>query len=295
MIDLSLNALAEDKIEDLLVSIEDKLNADILYLSGPMMGNLERVFLNRIESLKDDGAKHNLERDAIYIILTTEGGSAEVVERLVNILRHNYSIVNFIVPDYAYSAGTIFCMSGNKIYMDYFSVLGPIDPQVETKEGKLVAALGYLDKVEELIKKANEGTLSDAEFVILKEFNLAELKSFEQAKDLTIDLLKKWLAKYKFEDWQIHKSTGLPVSVEDKEHRAEEIADALSDHHIWKSHGRPLSINELRSLKLQIDDYSEDKELHMAIRELYSYCTDLLETNGVGSYIRIRRSCDVSN
>lgn len=175
--------------------------------------------------------------------------------------------------------------------MDYFSVLGPIDPQVETKDGKLVAALGYLDKIEELIAKANDGTLSDAEFIILKDFDLAELKSYEQAKDLTIDLLKKWLAKYKFNDWKNHKSTGSPVSNEDKEARAEEIADALSDHHIWKSHGRPLSINELRELRLEIDDYSNDDDLHTMIRELHAYCTDLLETYMVKNYIRIRRSC----
>jgi len=295
MIDYSLNTLAEDRIEKLIISIESKLNADVLYLRGPMMGNLESIFLSMIESLRKDDKKRDLGRNEIYIILTTEGGSAEVVERLVNILRHHYSKVNFIVPDYAYSAGTIFCMSGNRIYMDYFSVLGPIDPQVETKDGKLVAALGYLDKIEELIAKANNGTLSDAEFVILKDFDLAELKSYEQAKDLTIDLLKKWLTKYKFEDWKTHGSTGLQVSNEDKEERAREIADALSDHHIWKSHGRPLSINELRELRLKIDDYSEDEELHDAIRELHAYCTDLLQTVGIPNYIRIRRSCDENN
>ena len=73
-------------------------------------------------------------------MLTTGGGSTTVVERLVNILRQHYKEVNFIVPDYAYSAGTIFCMSGDNILMDYFSVLGPIDPQVQNKEGRLVAA-----------------------------------------------------------------------------------------------------------------------------------------------------------
>lgn len=34
-----------------------------------------------------------------------------------------------------------------------FSVLGPIDPQVKNKEGNFVPALGYLDKVNELIEK----------------------------------------------------------------------------------------------------------------------------------------------
>ena len=37
--------------------------------------------------------------------------------------------------------------------MDYYSVLGPIDPQVNRGEG-LVPALGYLKKYDELIEKS---------------------------------------------------------------------------------------------------------------------------------------------
>ena len=91
------------------------------------------------------------------------------------VFRHFYKEVNFVVPDYAYSAGTILCLSGDNIYMNYFSNLGPIDPQVKTKDGKFVSALGYLDKIGALLEKANNKTISDAEFVILKEFDLAEL------------------------------------------------------------------------------------------------------------------------
>ena len=83
------------------------------------------------------------------------------------------------MPDCAYSAGTIFCMSGDEIMMDYFSVLGPIDPQVQNKEGRFVPALGYLDKVSSLLEKAKNGTLTNVEFLILKDFDLAELRAYE--------------------------------------------------------------------------------------------------------------------
>lgn len=72
--------------------------------------------------------------------------------------------------------------------MDYFSVLGPIDPQVMSKEGRWVAALGYLDKVNDLLEKARQNTLTEAEFLILKDFDLAELKGYERAKELAIAL-----------------------------------------------------------------------------------------------------------
>ena len=91
-------------------------------------------------------------------------------------------------------------MSGDEIWMDYFSVLGPIDPQVQNKDGRFVPALGYLDKVNELIEKAKNNTLTNAEFLILRDFDLAELRHYEQAKELTITLLKRWLAKYKFKN-----------------------------------------------------------------------------------------------
>lgn len=57
------------------------------------------------------------------IILTTTGGSVEATEDFVEILRHHYDVVDFIIPNYAMSAGTIFAMSGDEIYMDYASVL----------------------------------------------------------------------------------------------------------------------------------------------------------------------------
>ena len=90
-------------------------------------------------------------------------------------------------PDYAMSAGTIFCMSGDEIYMDYSSALGPIDPQVFNGD-TWVPALGYLEKVAELVQKSHDGKLSDAEYMILANQDLAELAQYEQQRDLTITL-----------------------------------------------------------------------------------------------------------
>lgn len=98
-------------------ALEEHLNADVLVYYGSLTPVSANLFAKFIEELKLDKVKH----DKLYVILTTMGGSAEVVERYVNILRHHYAEVNFIVPDYAYSAGTIFCMSGDNIFMDYRS------------------------------------------------------------------------------------------------------------------------------------------------------------------------------
>lgn len=274
----------KEMIVNALLELEKVTDGDVLCYSGPIIDGNENVFLDIIEELAGDQDKRNV----LNVVLTTTGGSAMAVERYVNIIRKHYEKVVFIIPDYAYSAGTIFCMSGDEIWMDYFSVLGPIDPQVKNKEGKFVPALGYLDKVNSLIEKAKNGVLTNAEFLILKDFDLAELRAYEQAKELTITLLRKWLVKYKFKNWNKHKN-GRSVTREEKEKRAEEIADKLGDNNLWKSHGRPICIEELENLKLKIEDYSDKEELRKVIRKYYNLSKDMMNKYGLNIFIQTRK------
>lgn len=277
----------EDTLKQLLngklKALEQYLDADVLVYTGDLGPLPAHIFTKIVEELKNDATKH----DKLYVILTTRGGSAEMVERYVNILRHHYQEINFIVPDHAYSAGTIFCMSGDSIHMDYSSVLGPIDPQVPNKDNKFVAALGYLDKVNEFIAKAAAGNLTNAELIWLKEIDLGDLRSFEQARDLTIDLLKKWLVVYKFKNWNTHHD-GRPVTVADKAQRAEDIARDLSDNKKWKSHGKGITIKELTVLKLKIEDFSSDANLRPLIRDYYNTMDEYVRMRNIPLFIHNR-------
>lgn len=136
----------DDQIREELKSrireIETHLDADCITVYGPLFPGMEKLFRDFIEKLRTD---HDGEgRNRLAVILYTQGGSAESVEKLVDIIRFHYSEVFFVVPEEAMSAGTIFCMSGDKIYMDYTSSLGPIDPQIHNGSD-WVPALGYLD------------------------------------------------------------------------------------------------------------------------------------------------------
>ena len=168
-----------------LSELERSFKSDVVFYFGEIHPSLEKGFRDFVEELKKD--KENL-HNRLTIILNTPGGSAETVEKMVYIIRFHYKEIYFVVPDYAMSAGTIFCMSGDKIFMDYSSSLGPIDPQVYNGSN-WVPALGYLDKVNELILKSSNGTLTEAEFLILQKLDLAELRSYEMAKNLTVTLL----------------------------------------------------------------------------------------------------------
>lgn len=128
---------------------------------------------------------------------------------MVETIRHHYQDVNFVIPNHAFSAGTIFSMSGDYIYMDYYSRLGPIDSQVQTPNGKMVPALGYLIQWERLLKKAEEQTITLPEIqLMIQGFDQAELYHYEQARELSVHLLKEWLAQYKFRRWTEKSKSG---------------------------------------------------------------------------------------
>ncbi len=113
---------------------------------------------------------------------------------------------------------------------------------------------------------------------------------YEQARDLSISLLKDWLVKYKFKDWNTHSNSGQPVSADEKIKRAQEIAEALSDHKKWHSHGRMIGIKTLiDELRLKIEDYTGNPELKSAIRKYSDLLLDCVQTRNMGYMFHTRR------
>ena len=104
-------------VRDAEADLERRLDADVMYFHGEIRMNIFAWFREIIEKLSQRAANRN----AISIFLTTTGGQAEVAEKLVEVVRDHYELVYFVVPVAAMSAGTIFCMSGDKIYMRPFN------------------------------------------------------------------------------------------------------------------------------------------------------------------------------
>jgi len=283
-----LDANVKETLKQRVIEIENDFDADVMFYYGPIYPSVQRTFRDFIEQLKGDPPV----RSRLVIFINSPGGSAETVEKLVEIIRFHYQEVYFVVPDEAMSAGTIFCMAGDKIFMDYTSSLGPIDPQIHNG-ASWVPALGYLDQVERMIAKSAKGELTDAEFVLLQNQDLAMLSRFEQAKNLTITLLKKWLVEYKFKDWSTHATTpeklGNAVTLDEKKERAEEIARLLSDNKLWHSHGRMIGMSTLRTvLKLKIEDYSNDKPRRDKIIAYNDLLTDYITRHDFKHFLHSR-------
>ncbi|MGV8997580.1 MAG: SDH family Clp fold serine proteinase [Parvibaculaceae bacterium] len=267
-------------------ALEIRLGADVLFYSGGINPQYYRNFRDYVEEMKSRSSRTD---GAVAVFIRTGGGSAETAERMVTTLRKHYNLVYFVVPDLAMSAGTILCMSGDKIYMDYSSSLGPIDPQVPAPDtGDYVPALGYLDKVREITEK---GELAPADVVLLRSMDLGKLALFEQARDLSRDLLEKWLVEFKFKDWTHHRTTnqGAVVTIEEKKARATEIATSLGDHTLWRSHGRSIDLSKLAAMRIDIDDYSDDDELRTLIREYNDPLTGFIDRMGQAFFMHNHR------
>ena len=163
------------------------------------------------------------------------------------------------------SAGAVFVMAGDRIHMSYFSCLGPIDPQV-FKDDRYIPAVSYLNQYKEMHNKAEGKGLNELETELLKKFDLVELDWLQQECDLSSGLIADWLYKYKFKNWDAHRSTNQKVTDEEKDQRAKEIAKALIDYDRWHSHNRRISRDTLiDELKLKIEKVEDEVDLPAAL------------------------------
>lgn len=271
------NVAVEALLDEKLRAIETAFDAQGLAIYGPLDFGLDDTVRDVVEKLKAGDPQ----REQLVILLDTDGGYLDVVNRMVDTIRHHYRIVSFVIPNAAYSAGTILAMSGDAIYMDYYSRLGPIDPQVQDDRGNMIPALGYLKRYEALIAQSREPDgLSLAEIqLLIGGFDQAQLYMYEQARELSVTLLGDWLCKYKFKEWNKTETQGLTVTEEMRRTRGKEVANQLNDTDRWHSHSNGISAEVLKNeLKLRIDDFGARKDM---IRTYHDLLTDYAGLNRV--------------
>ena len=210
-----------------------------------------------------------LNQTSADLILETPGGILESAEDIVRLIREKFKTVGVVIAGSAKSAGTIIAMSADEILMTSTSSLGPTDAQMNYR-GRSIPADALINEFDRLKEETkNTGHLNIAYVPILQNTSLGEIKAARDANKLSQKLVKDWLIKYKFRGWKIHQSTGKTVFVEEKEKRAKEIAEKLSDSKKWLTHGRSIKMNELREMGLKITDYSMNKELYNAINRYF--------------------------
>jgi len=210
----------------------------------------------------------------VDVFLATLGGSGQQVSRFVNCLRSRFDEVDFIIPSFCMSAGTMFALSGDNIWMTPNACLGPIDPQIPTKDGRFVPAQALLLLVKQLQKDGDEAMQKGqpvpwSAVRLIDGIDRKELGDAITASQYSTMMVKQFLLNYKFKHWTVRETTRVAVTPEYREARATEVANALASHDRWKNHGHAISRDVLwDEIKLRIE--KPDQNLERAIKRLWA-------------------------
>lgn len=213
--------------------------------------------------------------DAIDILIVTPGGIVQQVSQFVNRARARFTNISFVIPYMAMSAGTVWALSGNEIWMDQRAFIGPIDPQVPSQDGRLVPAqalLALLKKIQEdgQYKITNGQNPDWSDIQILRNIDAKEIGNALSLSQYSIQLAATYLEKHKFRDWVTH-SDGRPVAPDDRTQRAKEVAGLLCSHEHWKVHSHGISRDVAwQELKIKIDHPETVPGFERAIRRLWT-------------------------
>ena len=214
----------------------------------------------------------------VDILLVTPGGSAEQVNLFVEALRPRFDVVDFLLPYKAMSAGTLWSLSGDHIWMDSRAFLGPIDPQVPSKDGTWVPAQALLSLLD-TIQKVGQAALASGQqppwshIQLLSHMDQKQLGAALSASKYVIAMATQYLERYKFRSWTAHRTTnpGAPVTPQDRSKRANEVASALCAHDRWQAHGHAISRDVLwNELRILIDRPESVPGLQRAMRRAWA-------------------------
>lgn len=221
----------------------------------------------------------------VDVLLSTRGGSAQQVGRFVDCLRRRFDEVDFLIPSYCMSAGTLFALSGDRLWMTERACLGPIDPQVPSSSGMLVPAQALLVLVKE-IQKLGQDAIDLQQPVpwhivrIIDTIDKHMLGEAITATGYATRLATEYLKKFKFKNWTVRSETGIAVTDDYKQERATEIATQLASHELWQSHGHAISRDVLQETsRLQVD--RPNANLDEAMRRAWAIATWIFERTAV--------------
>lgn len=215
-------------------------------VAGRIASDAVKEFTDQLFELPSDTKE-------IDIIINSYGGDGLTSWRLISLIREFLGPkgkITSLVPFYAFSAGTLFAVGSNQIFLHPMASLGPVDPQitVQRESGKqqqfayedLSAYTNFLKEEGGLTEQSEKAKLLD---LLVREIQPSVIgkskRSSMQSKIMTERLLK------------LH----MPES---EVRKAEMIAEKLNKSYF--SHGHAVSRKEAEDLGLKIDKRDETLE-----------------------------------
>jgi len=230
---------------------------------------------------------HGLQGDSLDLIIHSPGGSPEAAAAIVSYLRSKFADIRVIIPHTAMSAATMISCASNRIVMARHSFIGPIDPQfiLQTKLGVMaVPAQAILDQFEMAREDCKNPDNMGAWLPILEQYGPALLVQCADAIDLSKRYVSDWLARFMFREYP--EASGMAIT----------IAERLSDHTTFKSHGHHISRDEAREIGLIIDNLEGDQTFQDLVLSIYhatthtfngSAAVKIIENQNGRAYIRL--------
>ena len=197
------------------------------------------------------------------LILHSPGGFPEAAEGIVTYLRSRFQNIRVIVPQLAMSAATMIACAADEVVMGKHSFLGPVDPQFPIGD-QLVPAGAILDQFHRAQEECADPAKLAAWLPLLQRYHPGLLSQCRRAEELSKELVRTWLGTYMFPD------------AEDREQRAEDIAEWLSNHRMFKSHSRHLSKTVLEEHGMIVSALEEDDDLQDLCLSVFHAATHTL-------------------
>ncbi|MET2831168.1 SDH family Clp fold serine proteinase [Mesorhizobium shangrilense] len=183
--------------QTLIREIESTEPTLLCYIAG------NKALVDRLDTLGFVDMLHNVTPgEPIDLMLHTPGGDVDAAEKLIGLVRSAAGAegqLRVIIPDYAKSAGTLMALGANIIVMSESSELGPIDPQVSSKDGNgsdvIYSVLTYLNAYEFAGKSLREAPDDLAARITFEKFDPTIVRKFQSVRDRAKSLAEKLLRR----------------------------------------------------------------------------------------------------
>lgn len=238
------------------------------WTSGDATPNLVSINDEDVHAFME--AVHGLKGENLDLMLHTGGGSAEATDAIVSYLRQKFSNIRVMIPQAAMSAGTMLACAADQLLMGKHSSIGPIDPQfiLNTPTGvQAVPAHAILEQFEKAQKDILENPKQlNSWLPMLGQYGPALIVRCKNQIEFAKQTVENWLKLYMFRD--DHAT-------------ASRIAEHLSNHNNFKTHGKHISIVDAKALGFKILDIESDQDLQDKILSAFHATMITLNTAAV--------------
>lgn len=252
-------ATATDEVDSLAIKLSKASASPVLVVFyDDSYGHIEDSDVRDIyQEFRSRGWTPSRPRKKVTVLLHTLGGNPDASYRVAQVIRDFASTVDYFVPEYAWSGGTLVALSADTILLGAFAALGPIDVTVGDGRNEIeLASIEYYKRfaIECLHDTVRAMSRSEADHATEIESRLL-CEMVDQVEAINIGAL------YRRSEITGRYARRLLIDYMFKSHpNRDRAAEILSNRLVkdFPSHGFALDFHMCRDLGLPISEASEE-------------------------------------